>query len=119
MRRLIMVLTLMLVATLMSAGNASAKGFTSCSPVKTTINGKKYVIAIKVKTKGMSCGATAAFWIAFATGEPGSERTEDLRTNCKLGSKATQKAAEKKGRSSYVCRSSDRKIVAKAWVLGG
>ena len=81
MRRLIMVLTLMLVATLMSAGNASAKGFTSCSPVKTTINGKKYVIAIKVKTKGMSCGAAAAFWIAFATGEPGSERTEDLRTN--------------------------------------
>ena len=114
-----MVLALILVATLMSGGNASAKGFASCGPVKTTINGKKYVIAIKVKTKGMSCGATAAFWIAFATGEPGSERTEDLRTNCKLGSKATQKAAEKKGRSSYVCRSSDRKIVAKAWVLGG
>ena len=51
-----MVLALILVATLMSGGNASAKGFASCGPVKTTINGKKYVIAVKVKTKGMSCG---------------------------------------------------------------
>lgn len=83
------------------------------------INGKKYVLAIKVTSRGLGCKATAAFWTPFATGQQGSATTEDLRKNCKLGSKASQKAAAKKGRTSDVCRSSRGKILTKAWVLGG
>lgn len=60
-----------------------------------------------------------AFWTAFATGEQGSTTTEDLRSNCKPGSKSQQKAAEKRNRSAYKCTSSDGKIRTTAWVLGG
>ena len=119
MRRLMMMLTVSALALLFVAGPAPAASFKSCGPVKATIGENKYVLAIKVKVRGMSCGTASEFWKAFATGEQGSATVEDIRKNCKLGSKADQKAAAKKGRSADVCRSSDGTMITKAWVLGG
>jgi hypothetical protein len=120
MRRSILIPTVVALTALpLAAAPASAAPVRSCSPVKATINGNKYVLAIKVKVRGLPCPATGAFWTAFATGEQGSTTTEDLRSNCKPGSKSQQKAAEKRNRSAYKCTSSDGKIRTTAWVLGG
>ena len=120
MHRLILIPTVAALAVLpLAAPPASAAPVRSCSPVKATINGDEYVLAIKVKVRGLPCPATGAFWTAFATGEQGSSTTEDLRKNCKPGSKSQQRAAEKRNRSAYKCTSSDGKIRTTAWVLGG
>jgi hypothetical protein len=120
MRRLILIPTVAALAALpLAAPPASAAPVRNCSPVKATINGTKYVLAIKVKVRGLPCPATGAFWTAFATGEQGSSTTEDLRKNCGPGSKGQQKAAEKKKRFAYKCTSSDGTIRTTAWVLGG
>lgn len=117
MRRLILIPAVLAIALVGLPGTASAAGLKSCDNVRTTINGKKYVIATKVKVKGLSCGDAAALWISYATGEPGSPTTDGLRANCRdLGGKQ-QKAAAKQGRIAVSCR--DGKMKAKAWVLGG
>lgn len=117
MRRLILLPALFAIALVGIPGTASAASFKSCDNVKTTINGKKYVIATNVKVKGMSCGLVGDFLIAYATGNPTPPGTEDLRTHCKdLGGKQKQ-AAAKKGRIATAC--SDGKMKTKAWVLGG
>ncbi len=119
MRRLILMLTISALAMLSLAAPAQAASFKSCGPVKAKIGNKNYVLAIKVQVRGMSCAAANEFWKAYATGEQGSATVEDIRKNCKPGSKAAQKAAAKKGRTADVCRSSDGKMITKAWVLGG
>ena len=83
MRRLILLPALFAIALVGIPGTASAASFKSCDNVKTTINGKKYVIATNVKVKGLSCGVAGDFWIAYATGEPGPTGTEDLRASCR------------------------------------
>ncbi len=119
MRRLLLMLSIAALALLFMPASASAKPMVHCDNVRADIGGKKYVLAIKVKVRGLPCPATNAFWKSFATGEAGDVTTEDLRVGCKDGSKGQQKAAAKRGRMAYTCTSSNGKITTKAWVLGG
>ena len=120
MRRLITVLFALVFALLvLPTAPASTAKWKSCGSSHATIGTKNYVIAIKIKAKGISCTGVKDFWNHFGTGEMGDAVVEDLRAHCKHGSKAQQKAAAKKNRFSYVCKSGDGSITTAAWVLGG
>ena len=82
--------------------------------------GQRMVLATNVTAKNLSCAEAKAFWTSYvSTGEVLPPKLEALRTKCKAGTKSARKKAAKKNRMAYVCKSSDGKIVTKAWVLGG
>lgn len=119
MRRLTVVLIASAFAVPVMAAPASAAGFQDCPNVKATA-GQRMVLATNVTAKNLSCAEAKAFWTSYvSTGEVLPPKIEDLRTNCKPGSKSARKKAAKKNRMAYVCKSSNGKLVTKAWVLGG
>lgn len=118
MRRVIMAVSAL---TLLAApiAPANAAGWHSCGSSRATIGGQNYVIAIKIKAKGISCSSVKDFWVYYGTGEAGDAVVEDLRAHCTEGSRKQQKAAQKKNRFAYACTSADGRIMTTAWVLGG
>lgn len=118
MRRLIMFLSVIALLALPTAPASAAK-WKSCGSSSATIGTKNYVIAIKIKAKGISCPGVKDFWNHYGTGEMGDAVVEDLRAHCTKGSKKQQKAAATKNRFAYSCKSGDGRIMTTAWVLGG
>ena len=119
MRRTLTVLSLVIALLGVSATQSAAKSsLKSCPAVNAKIGNKSYVIAIKVKAKGVSCSAMKQFWTVVATSE--GELPADLqalRNRCK--DDKNQAAAGKAGRIAMTCASANGKRVLKAWVLGG
>lgn len=116
--RLAVVLVTSALAIPVLTGPASAAALQSCGPVK--MAGYPKALAIKVKVKGLSCTDASALWTSYvASGEALPGTLGDLKATCKDGSKGARKKAAKVNRLAIACRSSDGKVVTKAWVLGG
>lgn len=116
--------TLLVIAALASgaltvAAPAGAASLKSCGEAKGKVGATQYVFATHIQAKGLGCKDAKAFWKAYATGVAGPQGTDTLRARCKQGTKADNKAADKKGRDAYSCVSANGKRVTKAWVLRG
>ena len=114
-----LVLAALTSGALSLAAPAGAATLTSCGEAKGKVGTNTYVFAVHIQAKGLGCKDAKAFWTSYATGVAGPAGTETLRARCKTGSKADNKAANKKGRSAYSCVSANGKRVLKAWVLNG
>lgn len=119
MRRTLAVLSLSAALLGVSATQSVAKSsLKSCPAVNAKIGTKNYVIAIKVKAKGVPCSAMKQFWTVVATSEGQLPADlQALRNRCK--DDKNQAAAGKAGRIAMTCASANGKRVAKAWVQGG
>ena len=122
MRRLTTLLVICATASgagLTVAATATAASLKSCGEAKGKVGTNSYVFATNIQAKGLGCKDAKAFWTSYATGVAGPAGTESLRARCKKGSKADNKAANKKNRDAYSCVSANGKRVLKAWVLRG
>lgn len=117
MRRLLTLVAVLALSLLALPSPASAADWTSCGSASTKIGSKTYVIAIKIKAKGLDCSAAKTFWVNYGTGTQGSPTDEQLRPTCTEGPKKQKKLAAKKNRFAYQCASGG--LATRAWVLGG
>lgn len=118
-RATVLVIGALASGALALAAPAGAATLKSCGEAKGKVGTNTYVFAIHIEAKGLGCKDAKAFRTSYATGVAGPAGTDTLRARCKPGSKADNKAANKKNRDAYSCVSANGKRVTKAWVLRG
>ena len=77
------------------------------SPVRATINGNKYVLAIKVKVRGLPCPATGPSGLLSRPGSRARPPQRICAATANRVRRASRRPRKKRNRSAYKCTSSD------------